>query len=218
MYNNASIYKGESIYKMGGGYDPTDNIFIYPVPDGVYTIDGVDYPYKKINNRYWTIKNLYVDLPTATKNPSGNPNTPSYWDCYGDADLRYIFGFQYNGYCVQIINSILTNGWRVPLENDFVDLNTGFDSNDLKSIKLWGLNLTAEKPTNRSFFNSVPAGQRADGTNNGLTAGAYYWSSTEEAGGTGRLLNMRIRDESSVVTYGYNAKSRSRSIIICKDA
>lgn len=215
--NKPGIYNGFGVYKIGGGVDPFDNIYLYPVKDGDITIDGENYPYKKINNRYWILKNLYMEVPGASKNPSGNPSSASYWDCYGDNDLKYIFGFQYNGYCVQIINSNLPAGWRVPNDDDFNDLITGFDANDLKSLKCWGLNTNAVKPTNKSFFNALPAGQRADGVNNSLMAGAYYWSTSEEAGGTGRLNNMRLRDETNEVTFGYNAKSRSRSIIICKD-
>lgn len=199
------------------GQDPTDNKYLYPESDGSVTIDRAEYPYKRINNRLWVIKNLYVDLSSATKNPAGNPNYAAYWDPYGDSDLRYIFGYQYNGYCVQLVNDLLTDGWRVPNDNDFTDLITGYNSNDLKSIKLWGLNQLGVKPTNTSFFNAVPAGQRADGVNNSLLAGAYYWSSSEESG-TGRLNNMRLRDESDQITFGYNAKSTSRSIVICKDA
>ena len=200
-----------------GDVDPFDNEYLYPTSDGIYTFGGVDYPYKKINNRYWTLKNLMYDPPGATKNPSGNPNYSAYWDEYGDADLNYIFGCQYNGYCVQIIDNNLTDGWRVPNDNDFNDLIQGFESNDLKSIKVWGLNTNAVKPTNKSFFSSLPAGQRADGAFNSIMAGAYYWSASEEAGGTGRLNNMRLRDENNTISFGYNAKSRSRSIVICKD-
>lgn len=127
-----TIYKGNSVYNTGSGGVNFD---------GYVTIEGESYPYKKINNRIWTIENFRNKNNLTFSSSLSQSNSQRY--VYpisknsNDANLLKITGALYNYPAVKyIMQNYDLNGFRIPNVDDFLDLKN-ISCPDLKSFRTW---------------------------------------------------------------------------------
>jgi uncharacterized protein (TIGR02145 family) len=146
----------------------------------------------KIGNQVWMSKNLDVDkFRNGDKIPEVNSDKewmeadrrkqPA-WCYYENSTANgKIYGKLYNWHAVNDIRGLAPVGWRIPRENEWIELinflggqiNCG---EKLRSKSGWG---KVVKATNSSGFNAYPSGYR--GSVIGFMGGgshAAYWTST----------------------------------------
>jgi len=110
----------------------------------------------------------------------------------GNADT---YGYLYSWYAVNDSRNIAPEGWHVPTEGDWNELEqylgmntsaanmTGWrgidEGNKMKSTTGWGAD---DNGTNESGFALVPGGMRGnDSIFSGMGGGGYYWSSSRSS-------------------------------------
>jgi len=211
----------------------------------VTDIDGNVYVTIKIGDQWWTAQNLIV-----TRYRNGDPipevTNPYEWEdlrtgarCIYDNDPSNaaIYGFFYNWHAVNDDRGLAPEGWHVPTEEDWKQLEIslgvspsltdewGFRGGDegakMKTIGareigtgLWPF--PNDGATNETCFSALPSGWR-------IYTGAYYsfgdaaafWSSTEHDNrrAWSRSLNYRI----SSIFRSFGFKERGFSIRCVKD-
>lgn len=126
------IYKGAGIYKNGaegGGGGGGENV----------EIDGKVYPVVTIGSQKWISYNLDYVPAGVNVGGSGEISTPNAWyynnneTLYGWNNKKY--GLLYNFAAGEVVNSSLTDGWRVPSKNDYETLISYLGGND-QGIKI----------------------------------------------------------------------------------
>jgi uncharacterized protein (TIGR02145 family) len=164
IYNGAGgIYKGRGIYNDGS------LMFV--------EIGGRKYHVVKIGNLFWTSENLDFKIDGITIGGSTNIDyNPHAWYYNNDENTHGVngdkFGLLYNGYCVNIINNSLPNGWRVPNKDDLQTLfNISLD--ELKINNQW-----LYPGTNKSGFSAIPSGYFDPPNFGGINDSFFIWSKT----------------------------------------
>ncbi|MBT5270264.1 MAG: T9SS type A sorting domain-containing protein, partial [Candidatus Marinimicrobia bacterium] len=175
----------------------------------VMDVDGNLYPTIQIGNQVWMAENLKVTHyrdGTAITNESDDDNwaalTTEAYCIYNNnaANEANLFGALYNWYAVEDTRNIAPEGWHVPTEAewkelevtlgmDVIEANTyGWRGTNEGSMLAGNENLWVEGDlvTNSQFaatdFNAIPGGLRPNNSGNYEFMGthSYFWSSTAE--------------------------------------
>jgi uncharacterized protein (TIGR02145 family) len=199
-----TIYKGESIYNTGAGGGSGSRIF-----DRV-EIDGYKYPFVKIGNKYWTVENLRTKNGITETTTQISSTTP-----YVYTKNVYTMGYCYNfPACEYVKNNINLNGFRIPLEQDFIDLKNILveqTCRKLKSITTW-LNASG---TDESFFNALATGYFLSGSwyNPGSTVD--FWTSERVDANNAKNLWLGATQQEMIIES--NLVHAGFCIRLCKD-
>ena len=143
------IYKGKSVYKVGGGS---------PSPSNVVVIDGVAYPYVKIGGQLWLAKNLEIKqgnwIDRGTILYEGTPvsiDNVEYW---------------------------LPDGWVIPSTADFYKLYDYVNAHKSGSNGVGYYLKSVDYGGNNEFgFNAYQTGSYIQGSF--FSGDTDYWTSTE---------------------------------------
>lgn len=204
--------------------------------------DGIKYPTVKIGNQLWTKDNLvsgkfrngdliYQWNEELWNNTIIKPKLPAL--CFYDFDQNFgiennwKFGVLYNYYAIIDTRGLAPEGWRIPLESDWIQLfdfiaNRNSNDTGTKSYyeKLENINenrilvgqevgqkLKSEefpKGTNESGFTALPCGKAnydPDGmlaTFEGLGSTTEWWSATE-------IIDGNFLQQDSAITFGIDS-------------
>lgn len=226
---------------------PTDNKS-YPV-DFFSCVDYENNSYSvvKIGNQYWMAENLkstkYADgsaIPVVENNDSWK-NLKTFAICYfnnipGNKDS---LGVLYNWYAINDTKKITPDGWHVPTDEEWTNLENYLISNgynydgsltdnkiskSLAATYGWKISNSAGTPSktdfpafrNKTGFTALPVGHRAnDGAFYNLSLGTYFWSNTEAASNVAWF--RYIGYSSKNVTRGYISKTGGLSVRCVKN-
>ncbi|MFC1725743.1 FISUMP domain-containing protein [candidate division KSB1 bacterium] len=172
---------------------------------GIVTdIDGNVYNTIKIGSQWWMVENLKVTRYSNGDSIEHVTNDAEWAGLSSGAYCSYdnntsnsdIYGFLYNWYAVNDSRRIAPEGWHVPTDDDWKELemylgisqseadSTGWHGTDeggkLKAdTTLW--NSPNEGATNETGFSAIPGGFRAqgDGVCHYIGSYAHFWSATE---------------------------------------
>lgn len=152
-----SIYKGAGIYNNGAGGGGGGG-------GETVEIGGKVYPVVTMGSQKWITYNLDYIPAGVNVGGSGEISTPNAWyynnneTLYGWNNKKY--GLLYNFAAGEIVNSSLTDGWRVPSKSDYESLISFIGGNSegkkIRSPYDWTTNL-GEGLLN---FNLLPGGLR----------------------------------------------------------
>ncbi len=172
---------------------------------GCVDYDGIEYDTLRLGNQLWMAENL-----RSTHFRDGTPislvsdsiqwpllDTRAY--CYYDNDSSRIEGngMLYNGYAVMDLHNLAPDGWHIPTDEEWkeLELYLGMNENALDSIwsrgsdegsnlagelALWWSGLLTDSPNlGSSGFNALPSGYRhSNGRYFFIGQNAYFWTST----------------------------------------
>ena len=175
-----------------------------PETGTVTDIDGNVYQTVKIGDQWWMAENLKVThyrngdpIPNVTDDSTWEGLTTGAFGNYdNDANIAETYGSLYNGYAVDDSRNIAPEGWHVPSDDEWKELemylgmnqseayNTGWRGTDeggkLKEagiVHWFSPNFGA---TNESGFSALPGGyRRSTGGYSKIGGYAYFRSSTE---------------------------------------
>jgi len=177
-------------------------------PNTVTDIDGNVYKTIKIGDQIWMAENLKVThfrngipIPYVTDNAEWENLETAAYCAYDNYDRNAdTYGYLYNWYAVNDSCNIAPEGWHVPTENEWQELelylgidpsvieDIGHRGNDeadkLKSESGWNSHgQTDGNGSNESGFTALPAGKRDDysGIFGNLGWNTYFWSCTEQS-------------------------------------
>jgi uncharacterized protein (TIGR02145 family) len=176
-----------------------------PTTSGTVTdIDGNVYQTIKIGDQWWMMENLKVThyrngdpIPHVTNNSTWSGlTTGAYCEYNNDVNNVATYGRLYNWYAVADPRNIAPEGWRVPSDEEWKQLemylgmsqaqadSTGGRGTDeggkLKDTGTAHWTSPNTGATNETGFTALPGGYRHDyGTFYDLGYYAYFWSSTE---------------------------------------
>ena len=171
----------------------TTSVYAQTPGAGVTDIDGNNYATVIIGNQEWMAENLKVTrfsngdvIANETDVPSWVASTNPLW-CHYNNDTTYEtpYGKMYNGYVAKDTRNVCPSGWVVPVEQDFIDLDTYLGGASVAGAKLketgtsnWANGNTG---SNSSGFNGIPGGIVSvnDTTCNAFGVGGAYWTSDE---------------------------------------
>jgi uncharacterized protein (TIGR02145 family) len=190
-------------YVYKGGPEPNCG----PETGTVTDIDGNVYQTIKIGGQWWMVENLKV-----THYRNGDPipdvmdagewsalSTGAYCSYDNDEDHVSTYGCLYNWYAVDDSRSIAPQGWHVPSDAEWKQLEKclGMSQTEADSIYWRGTdeggklkeagtahwNSPNTGATNESGFTALPGGYRYGyGTFNSIGYSGFFWSSTEYTG------------------------------------
>jgi uncharacterized protein (TIGR02145 family) len=170
--------------------------------DKITDIDGYVYSTIKIGNQWWMAENLKVThyrngdaIPNITDDTEwSNPTAGAYCNYDNNDDNVDTYGRLYNGYAVIDSRNIAPEGWHVPSDEEWKELeiflgmnpseteNLHRGTNEGGKLKETGSlhwNSPNTDATNENSFTALPSGYRdSDGNYGGLGQGANFWSST----------------------------------------
>lgn len=156
-------------------------------------IGGRWYKTVTIGNQIWTAENLDWQFEGITLNPNSTG-----WDGYSawyyDNDEAtyglngtYKCGLLYTYFSAVYIDSLLTDGWRVPTTSDFHTLIDNVSALSLlaeENSVVSGFPNSYWPGNNALGLNLLPGGRRQDWQFNGFNGqyyGPYYWSTTHDS-------------------------------------
>ena len=187
------------------------NVLIGGSAGGVVDIDGNVYETVIIGGQEWMKENLRVTryrdgtpIPTGLDNKNWAETTSGAYSIYpyGNAEgidskeqMVATFGLLYNWYVVDNPKGVCPDGWRVPTDNEWkeLELTAGMTESEvagaawrgsiaplLKSAEGW---IGESEPGTDDFgFSVMAAGARyPDGSYNRFGTYAYFWTSTPSA-------------------------------------
>jgi len=161
-------------------------------------IDGNVYQTVQIGNQRWMAENLKVThyrngeaIPKVTDNSAWSGLSTGAYCVYDNNESNAdTYGYLYNWYALDDSRNIAPEGWHVPTDNEWKELeiylgmntsdadNTGWrgtnEGDKLKTTSGWGNN---DNGTNESGLSLLPGGMRGGGNFNSKGDGAYFWSS-----------------------------------------
>jgi uncharacterized protein (TIGR02145 family) len=194
-------------YVVVDGFSTAEGQFELTVTEeyGTVTdIDGNTYNTIIIGNQEWMAENLKVthynngdEIPSGYSSNEWSNLTSGAYSVYND-DPSYIeiYGYLYNWYAVDEIRSIAPEGWHIPSDEEWIELemylgmsqieaeNPGWRGIDqggkLKEQGTLHWNSPNEGATNESNFTALPGAKRQHNTGyyNGIGDGGYFWSAT----------------------------------------
>lgn len=174
----------------------------------IYDVDGNSYKIIKIGNQFWMAENLkttrfsngenlnFVD--NKNNNNWYDPKMPAYRVYYDNLNNKNSFGFFYNWQAVSDPRNICPQGWRVPSEVDWENLETylGLTQLEIRATGSRGASLNIGgklKQTGFEFWNSPNLGATNETGFNVIGSGryvqgdiqmfetAFFWSSTSDS-------------------------------------
>ena len=161
------------------------------------TFDGHTYEAVEIGDQCWFAENLrttvYADnssIPEVTGSSAWTYlSTGARCDFNNDATNVASYGRLYNWYAVTNAAGLCPNGWHVPTDGEWTDLENYLGANGhsgtegivLKSTSGWS---GGGNGTDNFGFSALPGGVRNDGGGNFYDAGGvgYWWSSSPSGG------------------------------------
>jgi len=209
----------------------------------VTDIDGNVYQTLMIGDQEWMIENLKVThynnedaIPHLTDNGDWtSTNSGAYCVYDNDPSNADTYGNLYNWYAVADARNIAPEGWRVPTDEEIMELemylgmsyseahDTGYRGTNEGSklagrADLWidgALENDSEFGT--SGFSALPGGYRdyGDGSYNYMTSYGYFWSSTETSSNT--AWKRRLSYYHSEVHRYYDYKQYGFSVRCVRD-
>jgi uncharacterized protein (TIGR02145 family) len=207
-----------------------------PKPGGTVTdIDGNVYQTIKIGDQVWMAENLKVTryrngdpIPHVTDNSTWGSDSVGAWCNYNnDTNNVSTYGRLYNWYAVADTRNIAPEGWRVPTDEDWKQLETYLGMSQAQTdasswrgtdeggrlkdtTTLWSSPNAGA--TNETGFTALPGGYRFRGGGfYGISYGAGFWSATEESSGNAwtRYLGndfSQVSRNSLDKYYGYSVR------------
>jgi uncharacterized protein (TIGR02145 family) len=173
-------------------------IFGYPKPYLVFDIDSIIFKIDKwqpltIGTQVWMLKNLDVDhyrngdsIPEVRIGNEWSNLETGVWCYYKNSDsIGKIYGKLYNWYAVDDSRGLAPEGWHVPSDAEWTELENYLGGSNLAGCKLKEAGTTHwESPntgaTNESGFSVLPGGWRGiDGTFLSIGSLGSWWSATE---------------------------------------
>ena len=215
---------------------PDDMVESDPVTD----VDGNVYRTIMIGDQIWMAENLSV---THFRNGDPIPNVtdsmhwtdtyePAYCEYNNSTSFVQHYGRLYNWYAVQDPRNIAPEGWHVPDDSEWSELETflGMDSVAVNDIRWRGENQGVQLKeigtawdsldtgaTNESGFTALPAGyRRFNGRFDYIDYTAFFWTTTEYEELQGWFRALRC-DYTNVYRYA-NLKEYAFSVRCIKDA
>ncbi len=202
--------------------NPIDSVLEWDI---LTDIDGNTYKTVKIRNQWWMAENLKV-----RHYRNGEPIT-NYW-AYGDV---VTYGFLYDWYAISDSSNIAPEGWHVPTDEDWVELemSLGMSQSEVNKtdagwrgtdeggkLKETGYSHWADPntgATNISGFFALPGGCRHGqyGTFDYLGTDAYFWSATESQ--KSWALARSLYHNKSEILYYSQLKSWGLSVRLVRD-
>lgn len=154
-------------------------------------IEGNTYKTVKIGNQIWMAENLKVTkfrngdpiqyIANAVQWSNSTAAAFSYYDNYGE--YRNTYGLLYNLSVIKDSRNIAPEGWKVPSNDDWEELNDFLSPNSGVKLREIGDTHWATNPnpnseaTNSSGFTALPGGYRkTDGRYMDMSVGSYWWS------------------------------------------
>jgi len=208
--------------------------------DTVADIDGNIYQTVQIGDQLWMAENLKVthynngeEIPNITNNGSWvSLSTGAYGDYNNDPDNAEIYGRLYNWYAVDDARGICPEGWHVPTDEEWMDLemelgmsweeahDTGYRGTDQGSqlagnADLWISGVLVDDPVfGASGFTALPGGYRSIDNGSYTSMGVYgcFWSSTAHYSSHAWY---RILYCGSSVVYRYSSSKRGGFSLRC---
>ncbi len=223
---------------VGTGYGVVRSFTTEP-PDErdstVTDIDGNVYHTVKIGDQWWMVENLKVTryrngdpISHVTDNSTWGSQAAGAW-CNYNNDTNYVstYGRLYNWYAVADTRNIAPEGWRVPTDEDWKQLETYLGMSQAQTdasswrgtdeggrlkdtTTLWSSPNTGA--TNETGFTALSGGYRFRGGGfYGISYGAGFWSATEESSGNAwtRYLGndfSQVSRNSLDKYYGYSVR------------
>lgn len=198
----------------------------------VKDVEANTYRVVTIGNQFWMADNLRATLyndgtPIPNVNMStdwGTLTTPAYaWydDVMGGANT---YGALYNWYAVDTLSNGNKNvcpvGWRVPSEQDFLELVNYLGGESVAGIQLKEAGnahfLDAnETATNESGFTAIPNGYRSGINYSEKGYYAQYWSTSATSASVAKFIDIEYDGEYAYISD--QAKVRGNSIRCVKD-
>jgi uncharacterized protein (TIGR02145 family) len=212
-----------------------------PVPEtGTVTdIDGNTYKTVKIGNQWWMAENLKVTR-YRTGTPIAQVQDPIQWTTAPDAFCLYENnstspGLLYNHHAVANTENIAPEGWRIPTDADWKELERTLGMSDEKiettgwrgddegnRLKLYGeqgwKRYQENWPTNESGFGASAGSCRLFNGywgNPGLFYTGFWWTATDHSGSEAWYRHMDYK-KSNIFRY-YGLKSQGYSIRCVKN-
>jgi len=211
--------------------DPTSS----NVPATINDFDGNVYNTIVIGNQVWMAENLKVThyrngelIPNVTNNAEWAGLSSGAYSSYDNNNSNVSdYGFLYNWHAVNDNRNLAPEGWHVPTEDDWQQLDRYLGMSDSQingsydrgtdeggKIKETGTshwNSPNTGATNSSGFSAVPGGNRAGGTFRSIGDFGYWWSSTEHNNNVAwvRVLfhnSSSFGRGSTVAHYGYSVR------------
>lgn len=168
------------------------SLFLLPflVQSQVTDHEGRTYKTVKIGNQTWMAENLNVitflngdTIPAAYDAEEwilgGVFELPARMDIAFDEENGLFFGKLYNYLAISDARGIAPPGWRVPTNEDWIQLAEALGGPEAATIKLKSAEGWLENGTNESGFEGYPLGMiDMDGYYDGLGFSGYWWSIT----------------------------------------
>lgn len=202
--------------------------------DKLKDTDGNEYETVIIGNQEWMAENLKVThynngdiIATGLSDIDWAATTTGAYTSYpfsgisgitSNSELVAKYGLLYNAYAVEDPRGLAPEGWRVPTDDDWKELEVflgmpqtdadainwrGAQSPSLKSTEDW--NASDKGGTDDYGFMAKPAGYRnTNGTYDRFGTFAYFWTSSESSTKPGSYIRRLLR---------YNYESVNRSTI-----
>lgn len=173
----------------------TNFFFSQTSGNGVTDIEGNSYSTVIIGDQEWMAENLRVgkfqnnDLIPIVTNGLQWRNTASSATCWYNNDSinnHPINGRLYNWYVVKDVRQVCPIGWRVPNDNDWINLRSqvssiGFQNMEGKALKTTSGWINNGNGTDDLNFSARPSGFRFDDQNStffSINEMTYFWSTS----------------------------------------
>jgi uncharacterized protein (TIGR02145 family) len=219
----------------------TDSTLIGPILVGITDIDGNIYKTVKIGEQWWMAENLKVThyrngdaITNITDNSEWvNLNSGAYCAYANDPVNVSTYGLLYNGYAVIDNRNIAPEGWHVPTEQEWIELEKHLGMNDseiqtyfwrgtdqgtkLKERGTEHWNDPNSGATNETGFLALPGGGRfyMEGSFSYLGRQGCWWSSTEKS--STYAWSRRLGYDKLNIYRDYDFKKHGFSVRCIKD-
>ena len=235
-YNSKKPLIGQN-YKvdLNNKIDSYENLYI------IKDIDGNIYKTIRIGNQVWMVENLKVThyrngdpIPNITNSSEWNQlNKGAYCTYYNDPENAIKFGCLYNWYAINDSRSIAPEGWHVPSDEEWKELEIylGMQKKESNNTGWRGINIGGELKdfssslwkdpntgaNNYSGFSALPGGYRTySGSFKYIGRTAYFCSYKEEETNFTWIRCLNFRDE-DILRYVHDNKHDGFSVRCIKD-
>ena len=158
----------------------------------VKDIDGNTYKTVKIGEQVWMAENLKVTryrngeaIPTILSDDAWKNTSNGAYAIYdNEAAANKTYGKLYNWYAVKDSRGLCPEGWHVPMDAEWTQLENFLEGEDIAGGKMKAVShlwkLPNQGATNASGFLGLPGGIRDDdGSYDAIGYYGYWWSSSE---------------------------------------
>ena len=203
-YNKQTVYNAPGVYKDAGGGGGREILGLQ--------FGGLVYPVAKLGNKYWTTQNLLFYDGTMTHSGTITNSSKQYVEHGGGGSLDYSYGLYYNQKSIEYIDTLLTDGWRVPFKSDVQDLVDTIGGNN-KGRDIISFAYGGNKQTE---FNLYAFGRIYVSTTFDFDNVAYLFSKTVE---NTRFQGIQITRNTDTINAATAIIDQSAILLrLCKDA